>query len=116
MWGGRGLTMKRLLWAFLGGLLAAPAWAQTPYVTGAIGAEIVRSTSVTSSGSTFATDNGESWSGAIRMGTLVTARVGVELEWHRPGAIEGDANGPIYIATDPQRAVVGSLIADGFVT
>ena len=35
--------MKRVLFALVGGLLAAPAWAQSPYVAGAIGAEIVRS-------------------------------------------------------------------------
>lgn len=107
--------MKRPLWVLVSSLLAAPAWAQSPYVTGAIGAEIVRSTSVTSSGSTFTTRNGESWSGAVRLGTLVVSRVGVELEWLRPGLIEGDGDGPIYVASDLPRAVVASLIADGIV-
>jgi len=107
--------MKRVLCTFVGGLLAAPAWAQSPYVAGAIGAEIVRSTSVRSPGSTFDSGNGESWSGAIRVGTLVAPRFGVELEFLRPGAIEGDGHGPVYIAADIQRAVVGSLVADGLV-
>ena len=105
--------MKRVLCAFVGGLLAAPAWAQSPYVAGAIGAEIVRSTSVKSPGSTFDSGNGESWSGAIRVGTLVAPRFGVELEFLRPGAIDGD--GPVYIAADIPRAVVGRLVADGLV-
>jgi hypothetical protein len=96
-------------------LLAAPAWAQSPYVAGAIGAEIVRSTSVKLPGSTFDNGNGESWSGAIRVGTLVAPHFGVELELLRPGAIEDDGDGPVYIAADIPRAVVGSLVADGFV-
>ncbi len=104
--------MKRVLWALVGGLLAAPAWAQSPYVAGAIGAEIVRSTSVESSGSTFDTGNGESWSGALRVGALVTPRVGVELEFLRAAAIENSGNGPIYIAADLPRTVVGSLVPD----
>lgn len=107
--------MKRAACAFVGGLLAAPAWAQSPYVAGAIGAEIVRSTSVRSAGSTFDSGSGESWSGAIRVGTLVAPRVGVELEFLRPGAIESDHDGPVYIAAEIQRAVVGSLVADGLV-
>ncbi len=104
--------MKRVLWALVGGLLAAPAWAQSPYVAGAIGAEIVRSTSVESSGSTFDNGNGESWSGALRVGALVTPRVGVELEFLRAAAIENSGNGPIYIAADLPRTVVGSLVPD----
>ena len=105
--------MKRVLCALVVVLLAAPAWAQSPYVAGAIGAEIVRSTSVKSSGSTFDSGNGESWSGAIRVGTLVAPRVGVELEFLRAGAIESDGNGPVFIAADLPRGVVGSLVADG---
>jgi hypothetical protein len=100
----------------VGGLLAAPAWAQSPYVAGAIGAEIMRSTSVESPGSTFGSGNGESWNGAIRVGTLVAPRFGVELEFLRPGAIEDHSNGPVYIAADIQRAVVGPLAAYGLVT
>jgi len=107
--------MRWVLCAFVCGLLTAPAWAQSPYVAGAIGAEIVRSTSVESSGSTFGSGNGESWSGAIRMGTLVAPRFGVELEFLRPGAIEGDGGGPFYIAADVERAVVGDLVAHGLV-
>ena len=107
--------MKWVLYAFAGGLLAAPAWAQSPYVAGAIGAEIVRSTSVESSGSNFGSGNGESWNGAIRVGTLVAPRFGVELEFLRPGAIEGDGDGPVYIAAEIQRAVVGGILPDGVV-
>ena len=100
--------MKRVLCALVGWLLAVPAWAQSPYVAGAIGAEIVRSTSVKSPGSTFDNGNGESWSGAIRVGTLVAPRFGVELEFLRPGVIESDGNGSVFIAAGIPRTVVGS--------
>jgi hypothetical protein len=103
--------MKRLAGLAFVLLLAAPAWAQSPYVTGTIGAEVVRSTSTASSGSTFATGNGESWSGAIRLGTLVASRVGVELEWLRPAQIETDGNGPIYLANNVPRSVIDLIEA-----
>ena len=103
--------MKTLAFAAVGLLLAVPSWAQSPYIAGAIGAEIVRSTSVTSSGSTFAAGSGESWSGAVRLGTHVAPRVGVELEWLHPGTIETDGNGPIYFASDLPRGV-GNPIPD----
>ena len=105
--------MKRVLCALVVVLLAAPAWAQSPYVAGAIGAEIVRSTSVESSGSTFDNGNGESWSGALRVGALVTPRVGVELEFLRATAIEDGGNGPVIAAEIPR--VVGSLVANGLI-
>lgn len=111
---GRGMLTKHMMktfaWSLLGVLLAAPSWAQSPYVTGAIGGEIVRSTSVTSSGSTFATGSGQSWNGAVRVGTHVASRVGVELEWLHPGVIETDGNGPVYLAADAQRGVIGDLL------
>jgi hypothetical protein len=107
--------MKRALWAVIGVLVAAPAWGQSAYIAGAIGAEIVRATSVKSSGSNFEGGNGESWSGAIRVGTVVTPRLGVELEFLRPGTIEGGENGPVYLAADIQRAVLESLVVSRLV-
>ena len=106
--------MKRALWVLAGVLVAAPARGQSPYIAGAIGAEIVRSTTVKSSGSNFEGGNGESWSGAVRVGTLVVPRVGLELEFLRPGTIESE-NGPVYIAADIQRAVLESLVASSLV-
>jgi hypothetical protein len=106
--------MKGLAGIVLGLLLAAPAWAQSPYVAGAIGGEIVRSTSTSSSGSTFAPGSGESWSGAVRLGSLVAPRVGVELEWLHPGPIETDASGPIYLARDLPSGVLDLLGASAF--
>jgi len=79
-------------------MLSSPAYAQSTYVAGAIGAEIVRTTTVKSTGSTFDNGSGEAVGWSLRVGTLVAPRFGVELEFYRPGEIDADANGPIYYA------------------
>jgi hypothetical protein len=107
--------MKRLLWMILSGMTVSPAWAQSPYVAGAVGAEIVRATSVTGSGAPYSPGSGESWSAAIRAGTQITPQVGVELEWLRPGEIEDSGSGPVYIATELQRPVPSDLVPPGLI-
>ena len=87
----------------VGAVLAAalvwelPASAQSVYVAGAIGAEIVRTSSAESGGSTFDAGSGEAFAGAIRVGTSIAPRFGVELEFYRPGEIENDGNVPFYL-------------------
>jgi len=76
--------------------LASPAEAQV-YVGGAIAAEVVRTSSAKSGGTTYDNGSGEAFAGAIRVGTFLTERVGVELEYFRPGEIDSDAGGPIYL-------------------
>jgi hypothetical protein len=88
---GPAITVVSVLWA-------SAASAQGVYVGGAIGAEVVRSTSTQSGGSTFTTGSGEAFAGAIRVGTGITERVGVEVEFFRPGEIEGNPGGPIYLS------------------
>jgi hypothetical protein len=88
---GAAITVVSVLWA-------GAAWAQGVYVGGAIGAEVVRTSSTRSGGSTFNTGSGEALTGALRVGTGITEHVGVELEFFRPGEIEGDLGGPIYLA------------------
>jgi hypothetical protein len=83
--------------------VAAVSWAgvvsaQGVYVGGAIGAEVVRTSSTRSGGSTYNTGSGEAFAGAIRVGAGITGRFGVELEFFRPGAIETDFGGPIFLA------------------
>jgi hypothetical protein len=83
-------------------LAAALAWSppaigQSVYVAGAIGAEVVRTSSTESGGSTFDTGSGDAFAGAIRVGTSITPVVGVELEFYRPGEIESDDGGPFYL-------------------
>jgi hypothetical protein len=80
------------------GSWAGSASAQGVYIGGAIGAEVVRTSSTRSGGSTFNTGSGEALAGAIRLGAGLTERFGVELEFFRPGEIEADMGGPIYLA------------------
>lgn len=77
---------------------ASAASAQGVYVGGAIGAEVVRSSSTQSGGTTYNAGSGEAFAGAIRVGAGITEHVGVELEFFRPGEIEGNLGGPIYLA------------------
>jgi hypothetical protein len=108
--------MKHLVVAVLGALFASPAYAQSAYVAGTIGAEIVRTTVVKSTGSTYDGGSGEAFAGSLRIGALVAPRFGVELEFHRPATIDADTNGPIYIAAGVRDAVAGGLVAEGLVT
>jgi hypothetical protein len=87
----------------VGVLCAGSGWAQGVYVAGAIGAEVVRTASTRSGGSTYDLGSGEALAGAIRVGTNISERFGVELEFFRPGEIEANLGGPIYLA---QPAVI----------
>jgi hypothetical protein len=80
------------------GAAAGPAWAQSAYIGGAVAAEVVRTSSTKSGGTTYDSGSGEAFAGAIRIGTFLTDRVGVELEYYRPGELESDAGGLAYIA------------------
>ena len=91
------------------------AQAQSAYVAGAIGAEVVRTTATKSGSTTYDIGSGEALGGAIRVGALVAPRFGVELEFFRPGEIESNTNGPIYLAAQEFPTVfndVSRLIAD----
>jgi hypothetical protein len=90
-------------------LWAGAASAQGVYVGGAIGAEVVRTSSTESGGSTFNTGSGEAFAFAIRIGSGLTEHVGVELEFFRPGEIEGDPGLPIYLAASDQPVSPGSV-------
>ena len=94
--------------AFL--LSAATAWAQSAYVGGAVAAEVVRTSSTKSGGTTYDNGNGEAFGGAIRVGSFLTEHVGVELEYFRPGEIESRGDGPIYLA----EAGLGGMTSSSF--
>ncbi|HET9271774.1 MAG TPA: hypothetical protein VFO31_26530 [Vicinamibacterales bacterium] len=85
-------------------LAASSAWAQGVYVGGAVGAEAVRTSTTESGGITYDNGSGDAFAGAIRVGTFLTNHVGLELEYFRPGEIETDGGGPIYLADDPVLA------------
>jgi len=64
-------------------LLASPAAAQSIYVAGGVGADIVLASGQESIGLVGASGGGESVSGAARLGTVLNDRFGVELEISR---------------------------------
>jgi hypothetical protein len=81
--------------AIIGG--ACTAEAQGVYVGGAVAAEAVRTSSTKSGGTTYDNGSGDALAGAIRVGTNISDRFGVELEFFRPGAIEHDGDLPYYL-------------------
>src|SRR5262245_19623716 len=83
-----------------GVLAAASAGAQGVYVGGTVAAEVVRTSSVKTGSTTYDNGSGEAFAWGLRVGSFVTSRVGVELEYFRPGEIESNSDGPIYL-TDP---------------
>ena len=100
---------------------AAPAFGQT-YVSAALGAELSRSYESEAAGRTFSSGNGEVVSWALRAGTALGSRWGVELEFNRPGIVERNEAG-LPIAVDiplSARAVpqspsgAGSFVAGSF--
>ena len=101
-----GRTVGRVATVLTGVIMtaASSAWAQGVYVGGAVGAEAVRASSTESGGITYDNGSGDAFAGAIRVGTFLTDRVGLELEYFRPGEIENDGGGPIYLAEDPSLA------------
>jgi len=69
----------------LGFGISAPALAQSPYVAGAIGADVSRSSHADSSFYSPPSNGGEVLSGALRVGTSINGIWGVELEYGRAG-------------------------------
>jgi len=90
-------------------LWAGSVWAQPVYVGGAIAAEVVRTSSTKSGGTTYDNGSGEAFGGAIRVGTFLTEHVGLELEYFRPGEIDTDAGGPIYLAASERLALSSGI-------
>lgn len=82
-------------------LIAVSASAQTPYVAGTIGADILRVSHTDSNFGQAASGGSEVWSGSLRVGTVVTGNWGVEFEFVTSG--ESRTEGPIGlpILADP---------------
>ena len=106
----KGMNLTRVTIVVASLLAASSAWAQGVYVGGAVGAEAVRTSSTESGGITYENGSGDAFAGAIRVGTFLTDHVGLELEYFRPGEIESDAGGPIYLTES--SAVWSSIMAD----
>lgn len=107
------VCVVRVAVAMAGVFWTGTAGAQSVYVAGAIGAEIVRTSSTRSGGSTYDAGSGEAFAGAIRLGTAISERFGVELEFYRPGEIETDTGGPIYLPAAIVDLYPGGPVANG---
>ncbi len=74
------------IWVFgFGMCVPPPALAQSPYVAGAIGADVSRSSHADSSLYPSPSNGAEALSGALRVGTSINHLWGVELEYVRSG-------------------------------
>jgi hypothetical protein len=86
------------------------AHAQQAYVGGALLVDIVRFSA--SSGEA----NGEAFGGALRVGTSIGERWGVDLEFVRPAEVEWDPGDPIFFPFSPsgtQLSLGGRLLGGG---
>jgi hypothetical protein len=87
--------------------LAAPAGAQSPYVGASAVADIVR---FGSAAPVLLDGGGESFGGALRGGTAITDRWGIDIEFARPGEMERSAIldfGPVPLAASQAGAAPG---------
>jgi hypothetical protein len=74
--------------------ISAPVLAQSPYVAGAIGADISRFSHAESNGAPTPSNDSEVLSGSLRVGTSVGSNWGVELEFVRSG--RSHSQSPIF--------------------
>jgi hypothetical protein len=115
-------TGRRLgLTALLVNLVAGPAFAQSPYVGAALVGDVFRTTHSESTGGQDFSAGGETIGFALRVGTPLGSRWGVELEFTRPGEIETDFTGGsiplanwIEIVTSSTMTPIGSTAAQVF--
>lgn len=84
-------------------LMAATAAAQTPYVAGTIGADILRSDRTESNQYSSPSSDREVLSGSLRLGTSIGESWGVELEFVKSGQSRGPAPGPVPLFADVSR-------------
>jgi hypothetical protein len=83
-------------------LLAAPAFGQSAYVVGSINAEISRMSRAESSGFEFPGGDGEVLGGSLRVGTALSDRWGLELEFARGAEVEDETTiGPRILPAPP---------------
>lgn len=68
--------------------VAAPAFAQSPYVAGAVGIDVSRFDTVEAAGGPDVSAGGEATAWSLRLGTAIGERWGVELAFTRPSDVE----------------------------
>jgi hypothetical protein len=94
--------MPLILLFVLAFFVAAPAFAQSPYVVGSFGLDVSRLGAVENAGFEPPARDGEVMEGALRVGTSLGDRWGVELEFARGGEIESESSqGPRALQAGP---------------
>jgi hypothetical protein len=113
-----GFVVARLRLFLIFCLFASPAFAQSPYVSAAVGLDVQRSDRFEAQGGNDTSGDGEAIAFSIRVGTAVGDRWGVELGFTRPSTIERESSYgyPIPLlaaltATTTAANVPSSLIA-----
>lgn len=94
-------------------LLAAPAFAQSAYVAGAVGADVFRPGRVEARGGDDLTAGGEAVAFSLRVGTAITDRWGVELGLTRPAEIEHEVQRgfPVPLLAGQRTPIVFSFVS-----
>lgn len=91
-------------------LYALPAFPQSVYIVGAVGGDIVRTSRSEINGREFPDGDGEVVSAALRVGTSLASRWGVELDLVRPGELESDFTSiPIPIPLAPAGLITPDI-------
>jgi len=100
------MVRTRLVCVFV--MMTASAYAQTPYVAGTIGADVVRSSHSESNVSGSTPGGSEVLSGSLRVGTSVGENWGVEFEFVRSG--ESHQSGPVGLPILAEQNLSTSVI------
>lgn len=95
-------------------LIAAPAFAQSVYVVGSIGAEVSRMSRVESGGFELPGGDGEALGGSLRVGTPLGDRWGLELEFARAADVEDETRIGPRILPAPPITLTGFTVSGGF--
>ena len=91
----------RLLAAMIAAVLVATtAAAQTPYVAGTIGADLLRVDHTQSTLYSSPSGDTEAFSGSLRVGTSISESWGVEFEYVRSAKMRGPVPGPVPLFAD----------------
>jgi len=80
--------MVRAVMLLVLGLVPAAAFAQSPYVAGAVGVEVSRFDTFENAGFPDTAAGGEAIAWSLRLGTAISERWGVELSFTRPSTLE----------------------------
>jgi len=108
-------TLQAISLTLLLALTPGSAFAQSTYVGGALVGDVLRTTHSESALAPNTSADGEAVGFALRVGTPLGSRWGVELEFARPGEIETESSGSIPLASgiDPLALLPTRVVPPG---